>query len=64
MASTHGPKSRGPRACGVSEEAGKQAEARPGSALSGEVRNLFLHLRVTGLNTEEFKQQGGGLRQQ
>lgn len=32
--------------------------------LSGEVKNLFLHLRAKGLNTEEFKQQGGRHRQQ
>lgn len=50
--------------CGVNGEAGKQAEARPCRALSGEVRTLFLHLRAKGLNTEELKEQGGGLRQQ
>ena len=33
-------------------------------ALSGEVGNLFLHLRAKGSNTEELKQQGGGVRQQ
>lgn len=50
--------------CGVNGEAGKLTEARSCRALSGEVGNLFLHLRAKGLNTEELKQQGGGLRQQ
>lgn len=42
----------------------KADRSRSCRALSGEVGNLFLHLRAKGLNTEELKQQGGELRQQ